>query len=124
MSKQWDIPDYEIESSVLVRDPVHFLYQEITFDGTYQVVPYYFFTHFFENLPDHPNIQVWLQMDALQHLDVDDTAVRIRETKKESVIIYTGALDNLFEQVYGKLPYRSLRFEWKYSDSERGRHQL
>ena len=29
-------------------------------------------------------------------------------------VVYTGALDELFGCVYGKLPYRSLRFEWKY----------
>lgn len=119
-SKQWDIPADEIDPSVLARVPVRFLYQEITFDDTYQVVPHHSFTRFFENLLDHPNIRIRLQMDALQHLDVNDTAIGIRETGEEPVIIYTGALDNLFKQMYGKLPYRSLRFEWKYSDSEKG----
>ena len=27
-----------------------------------------------------------------------------------------GALDELFSCVYGRLPYRSLRFEWKYEE--------
>ena len=31
-------------------------------------------------------------------------------------VIYSGALDELFDFKYGKLPYRSLRFEWKYDD--------
>ena len=35
---------------------------------------------------------------------------------KDIPIIYTGALDELFDNCYGKLPYRSLRFEWKYED--------
>lgn len=33
-------------------------------------------------------------------------------------VVYTGALDELFEGVYGHLPYRSLRFEWKHTDSD------
>ena len=28
-------------------------------------------------------------------------------------LVYSGALDELFEFQFGKLPYRSLRFEWK-----------
>ena len=28
-------------------------------------------------------------------------------------VVYTGPLDELFGYKYGKLPYRSLRFEWK-----------
>ena len=31
-------------------------------------------------------------------------------------VVYTGALDELFGCHYGKLPYRSMRFEWKYEE--------
>ena len=31
-------------------------------------------------------------------------------------MVYTGALDELFGYIYGKLPYRSLRFEWKHTE--------
>ena len=31
-------------------------------------------------------------------------------------VVYTGALDELFDREYGRLPYRSLRFEWWYTD--------
>lgn len=119
-SKQWGIPVDEIDPSVLARVPVRFLYQKTTFDDTYQVVPGHSFTRFFENLLDHPYIQVRLQMDALQYLEVGDTAIGVEGNREEPVIIYTGALDDLFGHVYGKLPYRSLRFEWKYSESEEG----
>ena len=33
-------------------------------------------------------------------------------------VIYTGALDELFDNKYGRLPYRSLRFEWFYEEKE------
>lgn len=31
-------------------------------------------------------------------------------------IIYTGTLDELFDGMHGYLPYRSLRFDWKYEN--------
>ena len=36
--------------------------------------------------------------------------------KFEGNVIYTGALDELFACCYGRLPYRSLRFEFEYYD--------
>ena len=31
-------------------------------------------------------------------------------------VVYTGALDELFDFRFGRLPYRSLRFDWKHED--------
>ena len=36
----------------------------------------------------------------------------------EKIVIYTGALDELFDCCYGSLPYRSLVFEWKYEEKD------
>ena len=36
----------------------------------------------------------------------------------EQTVIYTGALDELFGCRFGRLPYRSLRFEWKYTKED------
>ena len=33
-------------------------------------------------------------------------------------VVYTGALDELFSCCFEKLPYRSLRFEWKHEDKD------
>lgn len=35
-----------------------------------------------------------------------------------ALIVYTGALDQFFDCKYGKLPYRSLKFEWHYEEVE------
>lgn len=35
---------------------------------------------------------------------------------KNLTVVFTGALDELFNFQYGRLPYRSLRFEWKHED--------
>ena len=36
----------------------------------------------------------------------------------EGKVIYTGAIDEIFGCKYGKLPYRSLRFEWKFENKK------
>ncbi|MBQ2830444.1 MAG: UDP-galactopyranose mutase [Oscillospiraceae bacterium] len=117
-AKQWGVSPEEIDPSVLKRVPLRFSYQEGYFDDPYQVMPAHSFTAFFEKLLDHPNIHVKLGMEALDHLCAKDGALYLDGGKLDIPVIYTGALDELFGCVYGRLPYRSLRFEWKYSEDD------
>ncbi len=104
----------EIDPSVLKRVPLRFSYQEGYFDDPYQVMPIHSFTHFFENLLDHPNITIELNVEALDHLRVVNGKLLLDGKEILLPVVYTGALDELFGCIYGSLPYRSLRFEWKY----------
>lgn len=119
-AKQWGISPSEIDPSVLERVPLRFSYGVGYFDDPYQVMPEHSFTTFFENLLDHSNIIVKLKEDALKHLQIDvDRKKTLWDGEIcEIPIIYTGALDELFESRFGKLPYRSLYFDWKYEDIE------
>lgn len=117
-AKQWGISPKEIAPSVLKRVPLRFSYAEGYFDDPYQVMPVHSFTHFFENLLHHPNIEVQLEADALKHLKVRDNQLYWDEELFTGTVIYTGPIDELFQFEYGRLPYRSLRFEWKYSTKE------
>lgn len=108
----------EIEPSVLARVPLRMSYHDGYFDDTYQVMPDHSFTDFFHHLLNHPNIEVHLGIEALDHLSVADDQMLIDGTPNERLIIYTGALDELFQCEYGRLPYRSLRFEWRYSEQD------
>lgn len=67
---------------------------------------------------DHPNIKVELGVDALKYLQIDEDVCKVLWNGEvcDIPIIYTGALDELFHVKLGRLPYRSLRFEWKYED--------
>src|SRR5947209_12484368 len=59
------------------------------------------YTRMFENILDHPNINIMRNSDY-------------REIEKEisfREMIYTGPIDEFFDYEYGKLPYRSLRFK-------------
>ena len=115
-AKQWGISPSEIDPSVLKRVPLRFSYGEGYFDDEYQVLPRHSYTTMFENLLDHPNISVKLGVDALTHLKVRDSSLYLNGERVKNPVVYTGALDELFGCIYGKLPYRSLRFEWKHTN--------
>lgn len=117
-AKQWGISANEVDPSILKRVPLRFSYDIGYFDDEYQVMPATTYTDFFKSLLNHKNIEIKLGIEALEHLNVDlqNNKVLIDGEYKDIPIIYTGALDELFDNCYGKLPYRSLRFEWKYED--------
>lgn len=115
-AKQWGVSAKEIDPSVLSRVPLRFSYDEGYFDDRYQVMPVHSFGYFFENLLDHSNITVRLNINALDRLGVDweNRLLTLDEVEINCPVIYTGALDELFHFHFGRLPYRSLKFEWKY----------
>lgn len=117
-AKQWGVSAKEIDPSVLRRVPLRFSYDVGYFDDEYQVMPAKSYTEFFTNLLNHPNISVQLGVEALEHLKINNGKILIDNLEQNIPVIYTGALDELFGLKYGKLPYRSLRFEWKYEDIE------
>lgn len=117
-AKQWGVQPEDIDPSVLARVPLRFSYAEGYFDDEYQVMPRKSFTAFFEELLKHGNIKVELGVEALDRLAVRDNAILLDGQIFAKPVVYTGALDELFGCIYGNLPYRSLRFEWKYAEVE------
>ena len=117
-AKQWGVSPKDIDPSVLSRVPLRFSYEEGYFDDPYQAMPKHSFTTFFENLLNHPNIDVKLGIDATEHLTIHQGKIYYDADCLEIPVIYTGPLDELFGCVYGRLPYRSLRFEWHYSEQD------
>lgn len=114
-AKQWGINPDEIDPSVLRRVPVRFNYETGYFDDEFQVMPKTSFTVFFKNILNHPNIELELGTDAKSWIQLkeDTKEIFVNGERFEGKVIYTGAIDELFGCKYGKLPYRSLRFEWK-----------
>ncbi len=117
-AKQWGVSPAEIDPSVLKRVPLRFSYNVGYFDDAYQVMPKHSFTAFFERLLAHENITVKLGVNALDYVSVADGKLLLNGEPCRVPVIYSGALDELFGGVFGKLPYRSLRFEWKHEDKE------
>lgn len=115
-AKQWGVSPQDIDPSVLKRVPLRFSYDVGYFDDPYQVMPVHSFTRFFQNLLSHSNIEVKLNVEALEHLSVRQGKLFLDGEECLYPVIYTGALDELFSGIYGRLPYRSLRFDWRYEE--------
>ena len=118
-AKQWGVSPNEIDKSVLKRVPIRFSYDEAYFEDKYQVMPKHGYTKFVENILRHPKIKVELGMDALKHIKiVENDKIYVDGKNVNYPVIYTGAVDELFAFSKGKLPYRSLRFEWHYEETD------
>lgn len=119
-AKQWGVSPSEIDPSVLKRVPLRFSYDDGYFDDPYQVMPTHSFVAFFEELLNHPNISVQLGKEALELLTVSSSGTELLLDGQpiSMPVVYTGALDELFACCAGRLPYRSLRFDWKYEEKE------
>jgi UDP-galactopyranose mutase len=102
--KQWGLEPSELKAGVTARIPVRTNSDDRYFTDTYQAMPKHGYTKMFENLLDHPNINVELSVDF------ED----IRNRGKYAHIVYTGPIDTYFHYCHGHLPYRSLRFEHEH----------
>lgn len=118
--KQWDYTVEEIDPSVTGRVPVSVSYDDRYFTDSFQNMPKEGYTKLFEKMMDHPNIEVILDTDALEHMYVDkeQKCIYVEDKIYSGIVIYTGILDELFGYCYGELPYRSLDFELKDVEGE------
>ena len=107
--KQWGLDPSELDASVTSRIPIRINRDDRYFEDRFQAMPLHGYTHMFENMLDHTNITLSLGV-AYQDVIPDRLA---EET------IFTGPIDEYFGYRYGKLPYRSLRFEHRTLQTER-----
>lgn len=117
-AKQWGIPLKDVDVSILGRVPVRLSYEEAYFSDEFQAMPKHGYTNFIANILDHENISVKLEMDALEHLKIENARLTADGKAVDRPVIYTGPLDELWKCFKGKLPYRSLRFEWHYDQAD------
>jgi UDP-galactopyranose mutase len=106
--KQWGLDPSELDAQVAARIPVRSNRDDRYFTDQFQSMPKHGFTRMFENMLDHPNI------DVLVGIDYRD----LRKQVKFRQLIFTGPVDEFFDFRFGKLPYRSLRFEHKTLNQE------
>ena len=106
--KQWDLDPSELDASVTARVPTRTNTDDRYFTDTYQSMPLYGYTKMFEKMLSNPNITIILSTDYKDILD----------STPHKFMIYTGPVDSYFDYCYGKLPYRSLEFEFETIDAE------
>lgn len=106
--KQWGLDPSELDAAVAARVPARTNRDDRYFTDEFQAMPLHGYTRMFERMLDHPNIRIVLNTDYRDLVE----EVRFGE------MIYSGPVDSFFEYRYGKLPYRSLRFEFETHDRE------
>ncbi len=104
--KQWGLDPSELDASVTARVPTRTNRDDRYFTDTYQAMPHHGYTRLFERLLAHPKISVMLNTD----FRAIDGVIPYRG------LIYSGPIDAFFEYRHGKLPYRSLDFQFETLD--------
>lgn len=115
--KQWGKTPKEIDPGVSGRVPVLISHDNRYFQDTYQGMPIPGYTELFEKMLDFPQIDVRLNCSAKDVLEVNPQAqdkILFEGKPFEGDVIFTGALDEFFDVRFGRLPYRSLRFEFEH----------
>lgn len=114
--KQWGRTPEEIDPAISGRVPVFLSWDNRYFQDTWQGMPKDGYTPLFKKLLAHTGIEVRLSCPAASVLSFDKEAGKIYFEGKEytGTMIYTGAIDELFDCCYGKLPYRSLDFAFEH----------
>jgi UDP-galactopyranose mutase len=99
--KQWSKPCNTLPTQILSRLPIRFNYDENYFEDKYQGIPINGYNPIIEKLLY--GIEVKINTNFFTH--------KKEWEEKANQIIYTGCLDQLFDYEFGKLEYRSLKFE-------------
>jgi UDP-galactopyranose mutase len=102
--KQWGLDPSQLKAGVAARIPMRTNTDDRYFTDTFQSMPLHGYTKMFEAILDHPRISV--------ELGTDFESVRGRV--KAGHVVYTGPIDAYFGYRFGRLPYRSLRFEHEH----------
>jgi len=106
--KQWDMYPYELGKEVTSRIPTRTNRDNRYFTDRYQGIPKHGYTKLAENMVKHKNIKVMLNTSFKE----------IKDEIVYSKIIFTGCVDEFFEEKYGRLPYRSINFVEETYDKE------
>jgi UDP-galactopyranose mutase len=107
--KQWGMDPSELDKAVTARVPTRTNRDDRYFGDTFQFMPKHGYTRMFERMLDHPAIDILLQADY-RH---------VKGVIPYRRLIYTGPVDEFFDFRFGKLPYRSLRFDHVTLDKQR-----
>ena len=104
--KQWGRDCKDLPAFIIKRLPVRFTYDNNYFNDSFQGIPVEGYTKMIEKMFE--GVEIVLDEDYLKS----------KEKYKGNVIIYTGKIDEYFDYEFGKLEYRSLKFETEVLDVE------
>jgi len=102
--KQWGLDPALLDTSISNRLPIRYNFDNRYFTDKYQALPAAGYTALVKKMLDHPQIKVRLKQNFFK--------LSKNYLQKFNKIIYTGPIDQYFKYKYGRLEYRSLRFEF------------
>ena len=113
--KQWGVEPDKISPKVAARLSIIVSKDDRYFHDRYQGLPKFGYTRMFANMLNLSSIKLLLNttMKDLVEIDHDKLEIRFMGNCFCGKLIYTGMLDDLFNNCYGKLPYRALKFEFE-----------
>jgi UDP-galactopyranose mutase len=100
----------ELDKQVTSRIPTRTNTDDRYFGDKFQAMPLEGYTKMFERMLDHPLIDIRTGVDFAE---LKDDAYEVADH-----IIYTGPIDEYFDFRFGKLPYRSLKFDHQTLETE------
>jgi UDP-galactopyranose mutase len=105
--KQWQMDPRHLPPAIFQRLPFRTNYDDNYFFDRWQGIPENGYTDLFQRLLADRKIKVLLNTDffAIRH-----------QLKKDACLVYSGAIDRFFDYKYGKLSWRTLRFEQETID--------
>lgn len=104
--KQWGKEPRELPTSIIKRLPIRLDYNDNFYSDVYCGIPAGGYTRLIERMLGNVDIE----------LGVDFTKVSDYWINRAKYVVYTGALDELYNYELGALDYRSLRFEHERLD--------
>jgi len=101
-AKQWQTDPHQLSADIITRLPVRYTFDNRYFNDTHEGLPTDGYTAWLTRMADHPNIEVRLETDFF---DVQD------EFKGTVPIVYTGPVDEYFDNSEGRLAWRTVDLE-------------
>lgn len=105
--KQWGRPCSELPSFIIQRLPVRLTFDNNYFNDSYQGIPVGGYNMLMEGLLDGSDVQTRIDFN-----DIKSTWRNIAER-----LVYTGAIDEYFDYCFGRLDWRTVRFETEIKDT-------
>jgi UDP-galactopyranose mutase len=110
--KQWAAEPESLSAEIAGRIPIRYNRDNRYFTDLYQGLPIGGYTHMIKNMLDHPSITLEINADYfLARSEYDKPG-------KYDLKVYTGKLDSYFDEAYGRLDYRSVKFDFRYLDQK------
>lgn len=100
--KQWNKDPRDLPEFILNRLPIRYNYNESYYFSRWQGIPEDGYSKIFERMLNSPLIDIEYNTN---YFDVR------HKIPRESIVIYSGPIDQFFDYKFGKLEYRTLRFE-------------